>query len=448
MRELTNKMAIIIAILAAFIGIAEENVSAANKSAQYKMVWSDEFNGTELNLNNWTYDIGNGGANVGWGNNELEYYTDRKENVKVENGALVITARADNYKGEGMNRAVKYTSGRIKSCGLQSFKYGKLEARMKVPKSMGMWPAFWMLGYNEKGWPYCGEIDILETWNDLQFAQGTIHWENERDKPGRDTYDASQTRAFKDKTAWHTYGINWTPEKIEWTVDGRVYKTFSLKESHKSELKKEFYFLINLAVGGNLAFYAPDDNFVSDTVMVDYVRVYQRECDNGSYSGTWDAAEKAKVPAYTIKFINGKKTISTQKLLVGETSVVPTIKKKGYKFLGWYNGKKKIKSTTAIKSSMNIKAKWQKIKLKRAVITSTKQLYKKMATVKFKVKGKVDGYQVKVGNKKEFSESRVLTFGKFKSHKTYRVKVRAYQIDSRGKKVYGKWSKSVKITIK
>ena len=117
MRESANKMAIIIAILAAFIGIADENVSAANKSAQYKMVWSDEFNGTELNLNNWTYDIGNGGANVGWGNNELEYYTDRKENVKVENGVLVITARADNYKGEGMNRAVKYTSGRIKSCG-------------------------------------------------------------------------------------------------------------------------------------------------------------------------------------------------------------------------------------------------------------------------------------------------------------------------------------------
>lgn len=449
MRGVISKFFMILLATTVVFGITEAKTDAAEKkSTQYKMVWSDEFNGTELNLKNWTYDIGNGGANVGWGNNELEYYTDRTDNVKVENGSLVITARADNYKGPGMNQTVKYTSGRIKSSGLQSFQYGKIEARMKVPARLGMWPAFWMLGYNDKGWPYCGEIDILETWNDLQFAQGTIHWENEKDKPGRDTYDATSTRGFKDKTAWHTYGLIWTPQTMQWTMDGKVYKTFSLKESHKSELKKQFYFIINLAVGGNLPYYAPEDNFVSDTLMVDYVRVYQRACDNGSYSGTWEAAEKAKVPTYSVKFISDKKTISTQKLLAGETAVVPTVKKKGYKFLGWYNGTKKITETTMIRSDMKIKAKWQKIKVNRAVITSTKQIYKKMATVKYKVKGKVDGYQIKVGTKKKLSKSKIITFGKFVSGKTYKVKVRAYQIDSRGKKIYGKWSKSAKITIK
>ncbi len=430
------------------MGTGPARVSAAKTTTPYKMVWSDEFNGTSLNRNNWTYDIGNGGANIGWGNNELEYYTDREDNVKVENGNLVITARADNYQGEGMARPVKYTSGRIKSSGLQSFQYGRMEARMKVPDSMGMWPAFWMLGYNDKGWPYCGEIDILETWNNLQFAQGTIHWVNEVEKPNKDSYDASAIRDFADKTQWHTYGLIWTPEEMQWTMDGKVYKTFSLKENHKSELKKQFYFIINLAVGGNLAYFPPNDDFVSDAVTVDYVRVYQRESDRGSYSGSWSAEEKAQVPKYTIRFKNGSKVISSQTLLEGETAQIPTVKKKGYKFLGWYHGKTKITQNSRIYSNETVKAKWKKIKIKQAKIVSTKQKYKKYATVRYKIKGKVDGYQIKVGKKTDTSTSKIITFGKFKSGRTYTVKVRGYCIDSRGKKIYGKWSAKKKITIK
>ena len=443
MRKMGKKMAVIIITFIGITAVYAVNTQASEKSTQYKMVWSDEFNGTELNRNNWTYDIGNGGANVGWGNNELEYYTDRTDNVKVQNGNLIITAKAEKYINEETGGVYKHTSGRIKTSNLQSFKYGKLEARMKMPDSRGLWPAFWMLGYNEKGWPFCGEIDILETWNELQFAQGTVHWVNELTKPNQDTYNASSTQV-QDKTAWHVYGINWTSKKIEWTLDGRVYKTFELKGSDKSELKKEFYFIINCAVGGNLAYYAPNEDFKSDTVVVDYVRAYQRASDNGSYTGTWAADEKAKVPSYTVKYKNGKKVVSTQKLLEGETSKIPTVKKKGYIFKGWYIGKKKVTANTRIYADSTIKAKWEKIKVKKAVITSTKQKYKKTATLEFKVKGKVDGYEVKVGSKKEDTPIGVAIFGKFKSGKTYNAKVRAYRIDSRGKKIYGKWSKTVK----
>lgn len=447
MRGIGKKIAVVVMALVGITAISTVNAQAAKKSTQYKMVWSDEFNGTELNEKNWTYDIGNGGANIGWGNLELEYYTDRTDNVKVQNGNLIITAKAEKYINKETGGVYKYTSGRIKTNNLQSFKYGRLEARMKLPDSRGLWPAFWMLGYDEKGWPFCGEIDIFETWNERQFVQGTIHWVNELTRPNLDTYRATST-TLEDKTDWHIYGINWTPKKIEWTLDGKVYKTFELKGSDKSELKKEFYFIINCAVGGSLAYYAPNEDFISDTVVVDYVRVYQRASDNGSYTGTWTAEEKAAVKAYTVKYKNGKKVVSEQKLLEGETSKIPTAKKKGYIFKGWYIGKKKVTEDTRIYANSTIKAKWEKIKVKRAVITSTKQQYKKTATLEFKVKGKADGYEVKVGKKKEDTPTEIAIFGKFKSGKTYKAKVRAYRIDSRGKKIYGKWSKTVKITIK
>lgn len=446
MKGLYYKIGAVIVLMTSVIMLTANSVEASSASEQYKMIWSDEFSGNSLNTNNWNYDIGNGGANVGWGNNEHEYYTDRTDNVKVQNGALIITAKAEEYLPEGMNNPYSYTSGRLNSSGKQSFKYGKMEARIKVPAVRGLWPAFWMLGQNEpKGWPYCGEIDILETWNEMHFAQGTIHWENELEKPNRDSYDASSTK-MADKTQWHLYGINWTPKKIEWTLDNKVYKTFELKGSDKSELKKEFYFIINCAVGGNLAYFLPNQDFTSSTMMVDYVRVYQRACDKGSFTGKW--TEKGKVATHDILYKNGGKVISRQKLLDGETSIVPTVTKKGYKFLGWYNGKKKVTKNTRIYTNATISAKWEKIKVKQAKITSTKQKYKKYATVKFKVKGKADGYQVKIGKKKEFTESKIITMGKYKSGKKYKVRVRAYRIDSRGKKIYGKWSKSAKITIK
>ena len=323
-----------------------------------------------------------------------------------------------------------------------------MEARIKIPSVKGLWPAFWMLGQNEpKGWPYCGEIDILETWNTLQFAQGTVHWENELLKPGRDTYNAFSTQ-MKDKTQWHIYGMNWDEKKIEFTLDNKVYGTYSLKGSDKSELKKEFYFIINCAVGGNLAYFAPDEDFVSADMMVDYVRVYRRAGDKGTMTAKWTDINRESVPKRNIIFKNGKKQVSKQTVLDGENYVIPKVKKKGYKFEGWYFEKKKIKEGARAYKNMTIVPKWKKIKLKKAKVIIPKQNYKRYATVKLSAKGAYDGIQVKIGKRSDFAESKVLTFGKFKSGKTYKVKARTYAIDSRGKKIYGKWSSAKKITIK
>lgn len=425
--------------------IANICTKAASQDDMYKLVWSDEFNGNELDTSIWNYNYGNGDNVAGWGNNELEYYTDDKANVKVQNGSLIITARAE--KDEN-GKTTRYTSGRLNTSGKASFKYGKMEARIKVPSVKGLWPAFWMLGQNEpKGWPYCGEIDILETWNTLQFAQGTVHWENELLKPGRDTYNAFSTQ-MKDKTQWHIYGMNWNEKKIEFTLDNKVYGTYNLKGSDKSELKKEFYFIINCAVGGNLAYFAPDEDFQSADMMIDYVRVYQRVGDNGTMTAKWTDANRESVPKRNIIFKNGKKQISKQTVLDGENYTIPKVKKKGYKFEGWYYGKKKIKEGARAYNNMTIVPKWKKIKLKKAKVIIPKQNYKRYATVKLSAKGAYDGIQVKIGKKSDFAESKVLTFGKFKSGKTYKVKARTYAIDSRGKKIYGKWSSAKKITIK
>lgn len=443
--KIVRTMVITIVLIMAGGTITNICTKAANQSDMYKLVWSDEFNGNELDTSIWNYNYGNGDNVAGWGNNELEYYTDDKANVKVQNGSLIITARAE--KDEN-GKTTRYTSGRLNTSGKASFKYGKMEARIKIPSVKGLWPAFWMLGQNEpKGWPYCGEIDILETWNTLQFAQGTVHWENELLKPGRDTYNAFSTQ-MKDKTQWHIYGMNWDEKKIEFTLDNKVYGTYKLKGSDKSELKKEFYFIINCAVGGNLAYFAPDEDFQSADMMIDYVRVYRRAGDKGTMTAEWTDKNRESVPKRNIIFKNGKKQVSKQTVLDGENYTIPKVKKKGYKFEGWYYGKKKIKEGARAYNNMTIVPKWKKIKLKKAKVVVPKQNYKRYATVKLNAKGAYDGIQVKIGKKSDFAESKVLTFGKFKSGKTYKVKARTYAIDSRGKKIYGKWSSAKKITIK
>lgn len=440
--KIFKKLVITIVVIISIVAVSKISVQATEKSTLYKLVWSDEFTGTELNMDNWQYNIGAGG----WGNNEHQYYTDREENIKIENGKLIITARAEEYENNGQK--ANYTSARITTSGLQSFKYGKIEARMKLPDDMGLWPAFWMLGQNEpKGWPYCGEIDILEAWNDLRFAQGALHWEDEISRPNKDTYVAGKISGI-DKTKWHIYGIVWSPKSIQWTFDNKVFWEYKINTSAQSELHKEFYILLNCAVGGNLPYYTPNEDFVSAQVEVDYVRVYQRESDNGTFTGTWAQQDIDAVKQHTVKFKNQGKIISTQLVRDRETVVLPKVSRKGYEFLGWYNGKKKVTENTRIKGSFTVKSKWKRIKIAQAKITSTKQQYKRAATLRFKVKGKVDGYQVKVGNKKDITTSKIITFGPFKSKKTYKAKVRAYVIDSRGKKIYGKWSKTVKITIK
>ena len=183
----------------------------------YELVWSDEFNGNSLDTNTWNYEIGTG--SWGWGNNEQQYYTDR--NIKVSNGTMKITAKREDYGG------MKYTSSRITTKNKKNFKYGKIEARIKMPKFKGVWPAFWMLGANQDsvGWPKCGEIDIMEAINDENLVYGTLHWFHD---PGNNNADSGSSVAVADRTEYHVYGVEWTADKLRWYVERWMFQTTHL----------------------------------------------------------------------------------------------------------------------------------------------------------------------------------------------------------------------------
>lgn len=252
----------------------------------YELVWSDEFNGNYLDTNTWNYEIGTG--SWGWGNNEQQYYTDR--NIKVSNGTMKITAKREDYGG------MKYTSSRITTKNKKNFKYGKIEARIKMPKFKGVWPAFWMLGANQDsvGWPKCGEIDIMEAINDENLVYGTLHWFND---PGNNNADSGSSVAVADRTEYHVYGVEWTADKLRWYVDGKVYRTMDVSNDSFSEVRKEYFVIFNMAIGGQWPGYDIDETAFPATMEVDWVRAYKKvEETTTKYTGpmitvTEDAVE-------------------------------------------------------------------------------------------------------------------------------------------------------------
>lgn len=263
------------------------------KKSNWKLVWSDEFNSKELDYNKWSYDIGNALVDAngnkiadGWGNNEKQYYTDSKNNVFVNNGALNIVAKRESVTDQ-FGTILNYTSGKIKTLGKFSKKYGKVEVRAKLPEGKGLWPAIWMLPEKDVygGWAASGEIDIMEAWgSNPNKVAGTIHyggtWPN-------NTYSGKEyhfPQGQSTSSGFHTYAIEWEPGEIRWHVDGVLYQTqnnWYTKDSNSGEkysfpapFDQNFYIILNLAVGGNWDG-EPDEtvNFTK-TMQVDYVRVY------------------------------------------------------------------------------------------------------------------------------------------------------------------------------
>jgi hypothetical protein len=233
-----------------------------------RLVWSDEFTGSTINSANWSFETGGGG----WGNNELENYTNRSVNARIENGNLVIEARRESLGGSA------YTSARMKTQGKQSFGINTwVEARINAPEGQGIWPAFWMLGnsISTVGWPSCGEIDIMEIQGQNPAKNfGTIHW---ADQNGNHASFGGIFNSSSSLTAgFHTYAISRTGSSIKWYVDRVQYAEANISGgiNSTSEFQGPFFILLNVAVGGNFVG-SPDGSTVFPQQMqVDWVRVW------------------------------------------------------------------------------------------------------------------------------------------------------------------------------
>jgi beta-glucanase (GH16 family) len=267
-----------------FVGVpAHARTDDGASQPAWTLVWSDEFDGEDGSAPdpaNWTYDTGVGSN--GWGNHELEYYTSRSpENVVIQNGNLVITALRETYTGpDGITR--EYTSARLKTQDLFSLAYGRFEARIQIPYGQGLWPAFWMLGDNirDVGWPASGEIDIMENiGREPSAVHGTIHGPGYSGGSGIGaSYTLPDDQRFADD--FHVFAIEWEPGAIRFYVDDTLYKTTTpdnLPAGRAWVFDHPFFLILNVAVGGDWPGNPDSTTVFPQTMLVDYIRVYQIE---------------------------------------------------------------------------------------------------------------------------------------------------------------------------
>jgi beta-glucanase (GH16 family) len=237
----------------------------------YHLAWSDEFNGNTLSTQNWGFDIGN---NNGWGNQELEYYTSSTNNVFVSAGNLIIEARQESNSG------FNYTSGRIKTEGIQQFTYGRIDIRAKLPVLHGMWPALWMLGsnINTLPWPGCGETDIMElVGSNPNRITGSMHWQNADGSEG--TYNNNYFLSTGDfSQQFHVFSLAWQKDTVQFFVDDQLYVNGSIANvtSGTYPFNLPFFFIFNVAVGGNFPGNPDNTTTFPQRMFVDYVRVFQQ----------------------------------------------------------------------------------------------------------------------------------------------------------------------------
>jgi beta-glucanase (GH16 family) len=258
----------------------------------WQIVWSDEFNGTDIDTSKWTFETGN---NNGWGNSEREYYTGRTNNAYVDgNGLLHIVAQQESIGG------FNFTSARMKSEGLYSTPtYGRIVWRAKLPTGFGMWPALWMMGtnYPSVGWPACGEIDVVENPGNPTYNQSSLHYGTDSQHVVSPPSDFYYFTGGDSITNFHIYEFNWSPSSEKFLVDGQLYGTKSIG----SPFNAPCFFIMNLAVGGTYPGTTSDSDIIAantfpQEMQVDYVRVYEQTApltftmgapSNGTFTLSW-----------------------------------------------------------------------------------------------------------------------------------------------------------------
>src|SRR3569833_1775938 len=226
----------------------------------YSLVWYDEFDGPDIDTTKWNFELGSHGVN-----NEKEYY--KKENATIQDGILVITAKAENVNG------FPYTSARMNTMNKFQQDYGRIEAKIKVPMGFGMWPAFWMLvaNINTVSWPNCGELDIKEHIKNTPTIYGTKHWNSDS---GHAQYGLTTSSTPGD---YHIYAIEWDQNEIRRKVDDTHYVTGNIKDNinNTAAFHLPFFIILNLAVAGDFPGQTVDATLLPESMYVDYVKVYK-----------------------------------------------------------------------------------------------------------------------------------------------------------------------------
>jgi beta-glucanase (GH16 family) len=294
----TKNLFIVFISLTLMISCNKDN---STSGPDWKLKWSDEFDGPQVSTDNWVYETGDGtlyGDNPGWGNNEKQLYTAEAANSYIQtddkgNSVLVIEAIQN-----GTDPKYPYTSARMTTEGKQTFRYGKIEARIKLPYSQGVWPAFWTMGIDkpECGWPGCGEIDIMEMLgNQESTVHGNVHYIDSTKNHNEDLGTVSlSTGKYSDD--YHIYSIIWTPDNIQWLVDNKEFHTKAIGPDMK-EFTKSHYLLLNLAVGGFWPGYPDETSVFPQKMMIDYVKVYEDRNLSAEAEVTGDSCETMGVPA-------------------------------------------------------------------------------------------------------------------------------------------------------
>ncbi len=245
-------------------------IGSNSYSQEYALVWFDEFNVEGFpDTTRWSYDVGG----HGWGNNELQYYTTQDiDNVRVENGSLIIEARKEKFENS------EFTSARLVTKKKGDWLYGKIEVKAKLPAGRGTWPAIWMLStdWEYGGWPESGEIDIMEhVGYNMNVVQCAVH--TKAYNHTKDTQKGAEKKLDNVVDEFHTYSIEWESSEIRFFIDGEKYFSFTKEDSwEKWPFDKRFHLVMNIAVGGNWGGKnGVDESIWPQKMIVDYVRVYQ-----------------------------------------------------------------------------------------------------------------------------------------------------------------------------